>query len=404
MSRMLLVARHEYLRHVRRRGFLLATFGLPLLLLSIIGVVILVLVNNVRPERAIGYVDQSGLLNAITLPAPGADSAERVPLLAFPNQNTAEAALAAGQIDAYALIPPTYAASGQITIYGREALSAEGMRSLQAALNQGLLAQAALPPEVAARALDPLGEVEVRSLAGGTVDRLALAGRMAVAIIGSLLFMVTVFSSAGYLLQALVEEKENRTMELVTTAISPGQLLGGKTLGLGLLGLSIAAAWLVGVAIAWGVGAAFFAPLRELRLSLELLVPAALFLPLGFMLFAGLMVAISAVMPTAQDSQQLAGLVNLVAVIPLIVSGVFFSSPDGALATGLSLFPLSAPVAMLLRLVLGSVPAWQLALSLALLAITAGLVIWGAARLFRAGMLRYGQRLGPREALRALGR
>ncbi|NCC33552.1 MAG: hypothetical protein EOM24_16280 [Chloroflexia bacterium] len=94
---MLWVARHAYLHHARRRSFLLATFGLPLLLVGIMGLVSLVLVNQTRPETALGYVDQSGLLAEFL---PQTQPPEQVPLLAFPNQTSAEAAHAAGQIAA----------------------------------------------------------------------------------------------------------------------------------------------------------------------------------------------------------------------------------------------------------------------------------------------------------------
>jgi ABC-2 type transport system permease protein len=402
MSRLLLVARHEYLRHMRRRGFLLATLGLPLLVLAGMGLIILLAINSARPEAAIGYVDQPGLLAGGDLPLPVPDGEPSVPLRAFPDEAAARAALDAGQIDAYAVIPPDYLATGALTVYGGETLSPTGRRSLQAALDAGLLAQADLPATAEARARDPLGELELRTPDGALVDPTALIGRVAVAILGSLLFMVTVFSSASYLLQAMVEEKENRTMEIIATTITSGQLIGGKIFGLGLLGMTIAAVWLTAVAAAWAIGATFFAPLRTVSLSLAILAPAALLLPLGFLLFAGIMVAISAMVTTAQEGQQFAGVFTLLAVVPLIVSGVFFTNPDGPIATGLSLFPLSAPVAMLLRLVQGTVPAWQLALSMALLAAAAALAIWGASKIFRVGMLRYGQRLSLREALRAL--
>lgn len=401
MSRLLLVARHEYLRHGRRRGFLLATFGLPLLALGALALLVFVLANTFQPERALGYVDPAGLVSADGLPAPS-DDEPGVPLRPFPDEAAARAALEAGQIDAYAVVPADYAVTGTLTISGPAELTGDGRRSLREALDRGLLLRSGAAPDVAARALDPLGTVEQRTLDGAVVDEGLLAGRIISAVLGSLLFAVTVFSSASYLLQALVEEKENRTMEIVTTSISPGQLIGGKTLGLGLLGLTIALVWLLAAALGWAVGASLFAPLRTVVLPPTSLAAAALLLPLGFLLFAGFMVLISAVVPTAQEGQQFAGVVNLLAVLPLMASVVFFTAPNGALATALSLFPLSAPVAMQLRLALGTVPLWQLGLSVVLLAGAAALTVWAATRVFRAGMLRYGKRLSLRDTLRAL--
>lgn len=402
MSRLLWIARHEYRRHARRRGFLLATFGLPLLAIGGMALLILVLINTLRPEAVIGYVDPAGILEGVTLPAPAEGEDAFVPLRPFPDEAAARAALDAGEVDAYAVIPADYPATGALTVYAAEPLSSDGRATLRAALDRGLLARSGVPAEVAARALDPLGEVDARDVDGAAISPQLLIGRGAVAIIGSLLFVLTVFSSASYLLQALVEEKENRTMEIVTTSIAPFQLIGGKTLGLGLLGLTIALVWVAAIGIAWAVARAFFAPLREVPLPVSAIVPAALLLPLGYLLFAGLMVAISAVVTSVQEGQQFAGVVTLLALLPLMLSGVLVSDPDGLIATSLSLFPLSAPVAMQLRLVTGAVPPWQFALSVGLLAAAAGLAVWGAARVFRAGMLSYGKRLSLRETLRAL--
>lgn len=402
MRRLFWIARHEYLRHARRRGFLLATFGLPLLAAVGVALLILVLVNTLRPEAALGYVDPAGLLEGIALPAPEADEPPPVPLRAFADEAAARAALADGQIDAYALIPPDYGERGELTIYGLESLSGRGRRTLAEALDRGLLARAGLAPEVAARALDPLGEIAARTPAGAPLDPLVQVGRSVVAVFGSLLFVVTVFSAAGYLLQALVEEKENRTMEIVTTSVAPWQLIGGKTLGLGLLGLTIALVWLLTIALGWSVAGAFFAPIRAVPLPLDMLAPAALMLPLGFLLFAGLMVAISAVVTTPQEGQQFAGIATIGAFLPVMFSALFFIDSNGPIPTALSLFPLSAPVAMQLRLVAGEVPLWQLGLSIVLLALAAALAIWCAARIFRAGMLSYGKSLSLRETWRAL--
>ncbi|MEI7768929.1 MAG: ABC transporter permease [Chloroflexales bacterium] len=396
MRRLLWIARHDYLRHARRRGFLLASIGMPILMLGGVGLMILVQIRAAHAEPALAYVDQSGLL------AHGAPAAGAVPLQAYPDQGAASAALAAGQIDAYAVIPPDYAATGTFAIYGRAQISPAARDSLRAALSRGLLARAGIAPELMPRAIDPLGEVQLRGADDMVVESTELIGHGVAAVIGSLLFVVTVASSATYLLQALVEEKENRTMEIVTTSVAPWQLIGGKTLGLGLLGLSIGLAWLLGLLVAWAIGAAALAPLRAVALPLDIVALATVALPLGLLLFAGLMVLVSALVPTAQEGQPLAGLATAIAALPLLLSALFFSAPAGPIPIALSLFPLSAPVALLLRLAVGSVPAWQVALSLGLLAATAILAILAASRIFRVGMLRYGQRLGLRAALRAL--
>jgi len=186
------------------------------------------------------------------------------------------------------------------------------------------------------------------------------------------------------------------------TSIAPWQLVGGKTLGLGLLGLTQALIWLVVGLVLWTIGATQVEALRHVALPLNLPVVAALFFIPGYLLYAGCMVAIGAMVTSTQEAQQLASIISLLAVSPLLAHFLFLSNPNGVVPLIMSFFPLSAPVALVMRLPVADVPAWQIAISFALVVLTAGLVIWAAARLFRAGMLRYGKRIQVRELLAVL--
>lgn len=403
MKRLLWVARQAYIRQARRKGFLLAAFGLPLLMLVGFAVLFVVILMSERTERAIGYVDNANILANVQLPAQNADDEPYVPLLPFPDADAARAAFAQQQIDAYVVLAPDYPTTGRATVYGSQGLSNAGRNTLRDALERGLLAQSARDPTIAERALNPVDELIRRSLDGQRETSTASAvAAVVLPILFGLLFLVTVFSSASYLLQALVEEKENRTMEIVTTSISPWQLVGGKVLGLGLLGLTLALIWLVAGGVVWGIGVLQFAALREITWPLNVLGVALLFFVPGYLVYAGLMVAISAAVTSAQEGQQFAGVITLLATAPLITSALFLLNPNGVIPVTLSFFPLSAPLAMLMRMAATEVPLWQIGLSLALLLASDALVLWGAARLFRAGMLRYGKRLSMRDLLRAL--
>lgn len=401
MNRLLWVARHEYRHHVRRRSFLLATFGLPLLVILGMGLIIFVAHHVNRSEAAIGVVDQSEVLAGVSLPLFNDSDQASVPLQGFADLAAAQEALAADQITAYVLIPADYLALGEVEIYGVEQLSRAGQQSLEAALHHGLLSQAQLPASHMAVVQAPLGQLEAMSIDGSSLHPDEIGGRIIVAVLASMLFMMTILSSSGYLLQALVEEKENRTMELITTSISPEQLIGGKTIGLGLVGFTIAGVWVVISFLGWQIGSIWFEPLRAVSLSLTMLLAATLLIGLGYLLFAGFMVAISAMVPTAQEGQNFAGLVTVIAILPMIANSLFFTNPHGLVPTAMSLFPLSAPIAMLMRMILSDVPIWQLGLSFTLSALAAGGMIWLASRIFRAGMLHYGRRMHLRDLLSA---
>lgn len=399
MGRLLYIARFEYWRQVRRRGFLVMTFGLPLLPLLAIAAAVAIVVLSDRPERAIGYVDEAGIVRPeVALPL---DTAERaIPLRPFADQAAARAAFAAGQVDAYVVIPPEYLDTGAVGVYGRGGLSDSGDDSLRALLRGSLLADQ--PAERRARAADPLGELRYSTPAGGELTRGQSALLFFFPFGFGLLFVIVTFSSSSYLLQAVVEEKENRTMEIVLTSVSPRQLLGGKALGLAGLGFTQALVWVLYAALLFGVGGIFFAPLRGLSLPADVVLLAlAAFVP-GYLLLASIMVGIGAMVTSAQEGQQIASVATLLATLPFMLNWAIAASPNGPLAVALSLFPLSAPLALMLRASFTVVPPWQIAASLALLLGSAALAIVAAARIFRAGMLQYGKRLRVRALLRAL--
>lgn len=400
MQRMLFIARSEYLRHLRRRMFLLATLGVPLLLVVGFALLFLVITLSDQPESAIGYVDQAGIVPADATANLPATAAVSVPLSAYPDEAAAREAFVAGDIAAYLVIAPDYLDTGKVTAYGSANLSSAGQESLQTLLQASLLEGAA--PAVVARGFEPIATLHrstldgTRTITGGSIWFILMP------YLFGLLFLVATFSSSSYLLQAIVDEKENRTMEIVVTSVRPMQLIAGKTLGLGALGLTQTLVWLLFGALLAGIGAIMFEPLRTFNLPGNILLIALLVFIPGYLLFAGLMVGIGAMVSSQQEGQQMASLFNLIGMSPFILNFIFITNPNGPLAIALTLFPLSAPLALVMRLPLAPVPLWQILLSLGLLSGSSVLVVLAAGRIFRLGMLRYGKALRPGELIRLL--
>ncbi len=392
MQRLLYIAKFEYMRNLRRRGFLMTTFGVPLIMIGGFALLIAVILLTVRTERAIGYVDQAGIIRPDAVLAPAEDTLDvAIPLYPYADENAARSAFIAEAIDAYVIIPPDYLDTGMLYAYGRENLSSDGSDNLGNLLRASLLTDA--PPAMALRAQNPIANLTLQSIDGSRTLGRDTIWLILLPILFGLLFFIATFSSSGYLLQALIEEKENRTMEIVVTSVDPKQLIGGKTLGLGALGLTQALVWVLFGAVLLLGGGLFLEPLRNFSLPADLLLVAALLFIPGYLLYAGLMVCIGAMVTSTQEGQQISSLVALLAMSPYLLNFTFISDPNSPLAVGLSLMPLSAPIAMVMRLPLAVVPWWQIVLSLVLLVASATLAILAAAHIFRMGMLRYGQRI-----------
>jgi ABC-2 type transport system permease protein len=136
--------------------------------------------------------------------------------------------------------------------------------------------------------------------------------------------------------------------------------------------------------------------LSNFWLALVVIFPA-------FVLISALMAAVGATVTEAREGQQVTGLITLPVMLPIILFGVILNSPNGLLAVILSLFPLTAPLTIIMRASLTTIPTWQIVLSVTLLVLSAIGALWLAGRIFRVGMLRYGKRVRLREIFTATG-
>ena len=229
--------------------------------------------------------------------------------------------------------------------------------------------------------------VEARSLAPEVkVDaRNAFSGLGVPFVVMFVLFFV-ITMSGGYMLQSVSKEKENRTAEMLLTSLRPRELMLGKVVGLGAVALLQMGVWLGGAAAALGSGMVFSALAGQVLQPSFIAMTIAYFL-LGYILYASALGAIGALAPTAREGGQFTFILILPLLVPFYLNQTFANDPSGALATGLSLFPLTAPTAMLARMSVVAVPAWQIALSLLGLAATTYLFVLLAARFFRADTL-----------------
>ena len=216
-------------------------------------------------------------------------------------------------------------------------------------------------------------------------------------------FLMVVMSSGGYLLQAVTTEKENRMIEVMMTSVSPLQLIGGKAMGLIGVALTQIGVWLLALTVALVWGSSQVDWMREIRVPVATIALAAIYFLPTYVLLAGLMILVGSMVTETQQGQQIAGFFNLLFVIPFFFLILIFTNPDSPIMIFLSIFPTTSMMTLAMRWGVTGVPVWQLAASYALLLAAAFGSIWLAARVFRIGMLRYGQPLsigGLRDAVR----
>jgi ABC-2 type transport system permease protein len=314
---------------------------------------------------------------------------------AYTDESAAQADLEKKVIQALFVIAPDYMHTGKVKMIALDSPGSQVQSDFQDFLVANLVA--GKDPAVAER-LTQGSTLKIKNIEGNREmsDNNFLA--VLVPIIAGVLFMVAINTSGGYLLQAVVEEKENRTMEIMVTSISPAQLMAGKILGNLSVGLTQVVIWVLG-----GVAAINLLTRANPELSLGgLITPSYFWLMIGtfipsFIMVAALMAAIGATVTETREAQQVSGLFTLPIFLPLWFISVIMSHPNGVLAKVLSFFPLTAPLTLPMRAVLTDIPAWEIVATISLLILTAVVAIWFASRAFRLGMLRYGKRLSWKE-------
>jgi ABC-2 type transport system permease protein len=400
MRKLWVVAAHEYLKITRKRSFLFGTLAMPLFFVVIMALTIVVVVAG-EDQRPIGYVDQAGVLQVVTsLPPTEDDGPTPVELLAFADEAQARAALDNGRLQAYYVLPADYLTSHNVQLsYWDRQPNRAGQRRFDNLVRANLAS--ALPADVAARARQGI-HLTARSADGHQeVSGQSIVGLFVPFFIG-LFFSIVVLSSGTYLLEAVTDEKESRTIEVMATSMTPGHLIGGKALGLmavALTQIGILLATIVGGVI---VGAQFIEALRELSLPWSMLLTLAVFFLPTFALMAGMMLAVGSMVPETRQGQQIAGALNLLFTLPFFFFVVFFSAPNSPLATILTIFPTTSFLTIALRWSMTTIPAWEMIAGWLSITISAVFMVWAASRIFRVGMLRYGQRLDLRSMLRAV--
>jgi ABC-2 type transport system permease protein len=392
---MLLVARHEYLSNVLRRGFLFATFGVPLFTIGLM-IVVTAVTLQVSVEADIGpvgFVDQSGLF-------AGADTSG-TPFLEFSSEAAVVEAFDTEELGGYFIIPADYLARGRIEVVTRTGMP-QGLRD---DVNQFLAAQLSrsVDAQTAARLQNPVTLELYLQDSGRTIQEDASVTLFMMPVIFTMIFMITLQTAGSYLMSGVVEEKSNRIMEVLITSVTPNELLGGKVLGLGALALTQVAIWLVAVVVILEAGQGL-AALSGVTLQADYILLALVYFLLSFFLLASIMAAIGAVSGSEQESRQVAGLFSLVLVIPIFFLVSFITEPNGPIAVFLTLFPFTSPMSVILRLGITSVPVEQIVVSLILLALTALAAAWISGRVFGWSLLLYGKRPGPRTLWRAIRR
>jgi ABC-2 type transport system permease protein len=428
------VAAFAFTSTVRRPGYLIATFGMPVfvVLYGIVAAIPGLLAARMQAQpRTYGVVDRAGALGLAgettrpravvppelrSLAGEGPErailegvleAAGRFTFRRFESEEEAGRALRGKAIAGYYVLAEDFLATGRVDAYLPEgpALESKDTRGpLEDLLVDGLV-RGKLPDEVAVRVREPIAEWREWAVGPeGEVHRRdvwAVVARIGIPLAFAILMLISLMMSAGYLLQALAVEKENKVVEVLLSSVGPQEILAGKLLGLGGAGLLQIGVWFsMAGALGLSVGARLSA--AGLRIPWAAVGFGLVFFVAGYLFIGSLMLATGSLGSDFREAQQMSMVWSLLSVLPMMFLPILLEEPNAVAGRGLTWIPFTSPLTIVFRLAASArgVAWWEVAGSLAVLVLATAASLRFGARLFRVGLLLTGARPKLREILR----
>lgn len=225
-----------------------------------------------------------------------------------------------------------------------------------------------------------------------------VGGTFAMAYVLVLLIYMTLIFYGSIILRGVIEEKSNRVVEIVLSSLKPFELMMGKILGIGAVGLTQYAVWaLIGLVMSQ-YGMSMVTSLVPAASGIKFAIPPyiffyfVVFFILGYFLYGTLYAAVASTVNNEKEAQQMLMPITMFLVLPILLMTMVIKDPSGSTSVILSLIPFFAPIIMFMRICVLMPPAWQVALSIGLLGLTVVAMVWLAAKIYRIGILMYGKK------------
>lgn len=434
MSKLFVVTKHEYLKRVKSKAFVIGTILTPLIfiLISVLPGVI-TLMDTGKTKRLV-IIDQTGKLFELsrqafvggkvdlnklkenpdlidTSPDAGekqlnALMKDKIELTEFAlNGRSIEDAkselnrqILKGEIDGYIIIPADVLTTRNVQLYASNVNDFAFLRQIEKNISRAILERRFIEAKVDKQLLDEvaksvkLSASKVSEIGEENVSRAAFFLVMA---IGLLIFM-SIIMYGGVILSAVLEEKETRIVEILFSSVSSFDLMLGKILGVSFVALTQYAIWglLIGVFAIYGTVILIAQGINTSFPSIPVshFVYASLFLISGYLAHAALFAFAGSIVTNQEESQGAMFIMMMPLIIAYLLTFSVMRSPDSSMSVLTSFIPLISSVVMPVRIVAQTPPFWQIALSLFLNFGAAFVIVWVSARIYRIGMLMYGKR------------
>ena len=427
MNKILIIIQREFLKRVRTKGFIILTITMPFIMAALVFVPLWLSSIENDEQQKVAVIDPTGVY-AKALKASKSFAFSAQPVI------TEEMRSEDSPYDAVVAISGDLVKNnGKVTIYSHKEIPGNMLDYIQSKLNETVQKQKLEATGIAG--LDKIIDDVQRDVNMKTVkwskegDEQASSTYVAIIVGGifTLLIYIFVITYGGMVMQSVIEEKTNRIIELLVSSVKPFQLMMGKIIGVMLVGIAQMALWGVMLSIIITVASVGFgisqaqsiaagqpmpSPTMNMSQDTQELLTAIVNLPYaeiglmfiimfvgGYLLYSSFFAATGASINEQEDANQFVVPITMITLFGLYAAMYSIENTDGPLAFWASLFPLTSPIVMMIRIPFG-VPLWQELLSIALLYASAFLMIWIGGKIYRVGILMYGKKPSIKEIIK----
>ena len=403
-----LIARREYLERVRTRGFMIATILIPVLMAAGIGGSILIAKHS-KSNSHLAVVSSdprlaTDLQNELE---HGKDSEMTIDVISPPSDRTRSNLndlLKRKDLDGYLWISPPRYAGGRPVLQYRQGSSADmaTRSSVQHAIDTVLTRERLMQQGLSkAQVADMMKPVELESTEAGQEDH--TGANFAAAYVTFFLMYMVIMLYGMNVARSIIEEKTSRVFEVMLATVRPLEMMAGKVVGVGSVGLTQVGIWMLAavllthttiIAHYMGGGGS------GITFSAAQVIFFIVYFLMGYLLYSAMAAALGAMTNSEQELQQL----NMFLVLPLagcmVALPLILNSPGSPAARIISLIPFCTPLLMYMRISVSPVPWYEIAASLAIMAVTIYAILWVTSRIYRVGILMYGKKPNLPEIIR----
>ncbi len=412
MRNMLLIAKREYLEQIRARAFLMSTIGLPAIFALVLGIAYVAGLGLGAKKHLVITADNAALADEIRAQITSdSDSKVNVDVMPPPDASTRPALISELKEQSINGILSVETHAGGVPTATYTSLSSGDFMTgarLRRALNDGLVGErlksSGMKADEAQSLLKGISIETFQLKKDGSIVKTSAEASFWKGYVMALLLSMTTMIYGLNVARSVIQEKASRIFEVMLSIVKPSDMLGGKLIGSGAVGLTQILIWLVAAAaiVVTPFAAAMLTGEYSLHFGLLDGILFPLYFLLGYLLYSALFAGLASTCETEQELQMYMPLAAAPTWLSFAMIVLIMNDSNSPWAIAASLFPPTAPIVMFLRMASETPPAWQFVVSIGLLAVSIVATLWFSSRLYRVGILMYGKRASLPELLRWL--